>query len=284
MKKAFTLIELLVVIAIIAILAAILFPVFAQAKLAAKKTSDLSNLKQLQTASILYSGDADDMLATKVRWGYGPGKGGDPSDGMSFDILIQPYTKNYEMLSSPIDNGTKWRSPFGMVRRSYGVASNTYRGVQPPPNAGWTGKAPVSETFFPEPANTASLLPKPGRPDPSDPQSWYKENWFYGIEVNNTRTNDKATLGSPMDCCGEIQTKEFGGANITFVDGHAKFHRMSGNRRSDGKQIGIKLPGYAEKGAWWVGGAGDAYWDTGISCFDSGWNVNDGDCPVPGQQ
>ena len=57
MKKAFTLIELLVVIAIIAILAAILFPVFAQAKLAAKKTTDLSNLKQLGLAALMYSTD-----------------------------------------------------------------------------------------------------------------------------------------------------------------------------------------------------------------------------------
>lgn len=60
MKKAFTLIELLVVIAIIAILAAILFPVFAQAKAAAKKTSTLSNAKQLGTAFNIYIGDSDD--------------------------------------------------------------------------------------------------------------------------------------------------------------------------------------------------------------------------------
>ncbi len=60
-KAAFTLIELLVVIAIIAILAAILFPVFAQAKAAAKKTSDLSNIKQMGTATVMYNNDYDDL-------------------------------------------------------------------------------------------------------------------------------------------------------------------------------------------------------------------------------
>jgi len=60
-KRAFTLIELLVVIAIIAILAAILFPVFAQAKMAAKKAVDISNLKNLTLAGILYTSDYDDM-------------------------------------------------------------------------------------------------------------------------------------------------------------------------------------------------------------------------------
>jgi len=67
MRKAFTLIELLVVIAIIAILAAILFPVFAQAKLAAKKVASLSNVKNLGTASQIYLGDFDDV--TPSIWG-----------------------------------------------------------------------------------------------------------------------------------------------------------------------------------------------------------------------
>jgi len=61
LKRAFTLIELLVVIAIIAILAAILFPVFAQAKLAAKKAASLSNQKQLGLGILMYANDYDDL-------------------------------------------------------------------------------------------------------------------------------------------------------------------------------------------------------------------------------
>ncbi len=60
MKRAFTLIELLVVIAIIAILAAILFPVFAQAKEAAKKTACLSNNREIGIGVLMYMNDNDD--------------------------------------------------------------------------------------------------------------------------------------------------------------------------------------------------------------------------------
>jgi prepilin-type N-terminal cleavage/methylation domain-containing protein len=76
MRKAFTLIELLVVIAIIAILAAILFPVFAQAKEAAKKTTGVSNLKQLATGLVLYTTDSDDTFPFTMislaagNWGF----------------------------------------------------------------------------------------------------------------------------------------------------------------------------------------------------------------------
>ena len=67
-RRAFTLIELLVVIAIIAILAAILFPVFAQAKNAAKKTADLSNIKQIGLGTVMYAGDADDVMPLGAYW------------------------------------------------------------------------------------------------------------------------------------------------------------------------------------------------------------------------
>ena len=69
MRKAFTLIELLVVIAIIAILAAILFPVFAQAKASAKVTAALNNVKQLATGVHIYATDVDDMAVPE--YGYG---------------------------------------------------------------------------------------------------------------------------------------------------------------------------------------------------------------------
>jgi prepilin-type N-terminal cleavage/methylation domain-containing protein len=120
MKRAFTLIELLVVIAIIAILAAILFPVFAQAKEAAKKTADVSNLKQLATATAIYLADADDTYPLQAGrdstgvWGYNFMKyvpadwtadaaqlnRVEYSKGMWLNT-VQPYAKNYKMLVAP---------------------------------------------------------------------------------------------------------------------------------------------------------------------------------------
>ena len=76
MNKAFTLIELLVVIAIIAILAAILFPVFAQAKAAAKKVSCVSNLRQIGMAAIMYADDNDEQRAWRGQQQLGRGARG----------------------------------------------------------------------------------------------------------------------------------------------------------------------------------------------------------------
>ena len=90
MKKAFTLIELLVVIAIIAILAAILFPVFAQAKLAAKKTADLSNLKQIGTSIFIYAGDSDDVAPHFME-----------KNPYVFAFRVMPYVKNRQIWKAP---------------------------------------------------------------------------------------------------------------------------------------------------------------------------------------
>ncbi|MFN3730411.1 MAG: prepilin-type N-terminal cleavage/methylation domain-containing protein [Fimbriimonadaceae bacterium] len=93
-RKAFTLIELLVVIAIIAILAAILFPVFSQAKLAAKKTNAVSQVKQISTGWQMYAADNDD-LAVNVSSG-GP-QGVHRTD---FWVVMQPYVKSVDIFFS----------------------------------------------------------------------------------------------------------------------------------------------------------------------------------------
>jgi prepilin-type N-terminal cleavage/methylation domain-containing protein len=108
---AFTLIELLVVIAIIAILAAILFPVFAQAKTAAKKASDLSNVRQVALAQILYMQDYEGISAMNrscflYREPSGPANmtpcvAGDIALGW-IDLTL-PYVKNMQIFKSPGD-------------------------------------------------------------------------------------------------------------------------------------------------------------------------------------
>jgi len=131
MKKAFTLIELLVVIAIIAILAAILFPVFAQAKLAAKKAVSISNQKQLGLAMIMYSNDYDDLYAREdgctlndsevtsfngqpagtdpTPFCNGKGPSGNGTGGYAFrdndynwTKWVQPYVKNTQLVYHPV--------------------------------------------------------------------------------------------------------------------------------------------------------------------------------------
>lgn len=121
MKKAFTLIELLVVIAIIAILAAILFPVFAQAKAAAKKTADLSNLKQIGTALQIYLNDYDDTWPQA----YFYNNDNNSSDGYSqWSGMVMPYVKNLGIFVSPGDP-SKGLAPTNFVgdNRGFGAPS-----------------------------------------------------------------------------------------------------------------------------------------------------------------
>lgn len=92
-RSGFTLIELLVVIAIIAILAAILFPVFAQAKAAAKKVSDLSNIKQHATASMLYVTDYDDHFPRHVYKQPDRNLFGGWNVPITWREAVQPYIK-----------------------------------------------------------------------------------------------------------------------------------------------------------------------------------------------
>ncbi len=114
LRHAFTLIELLVVIAIIAILAALLFPVFARAKMEAKKTQCISNLRQIGAGIGLYMTDADDFFPSAIDasdrytpqiWdNYPQFQAKIPTMPLMIDIL-QPYVKNRGIFVCPSDQG-----------------------------------------------------------------------------------------------------------------------------------------------------------------------------------
>jgi len=134
-RRGFTLIELLVVIAIIAILAAILFPVFAQARAAARQASCISNVKQVGLGAMMYAQDYDETYPRMDNNGscyYGEtgrcatpdwgdlrlDPGGLAASYSSFFGVIQPYLKNYKIGVCPEIGDTKWSAA---VAGGYGV-------------------------------------------------------------------------------------------------------------------------------------------------------------------
>jgi len=133
-RNGFTLIELLVVIAIIAILAAILFPVFAAAREKARQTSCASNLKQIALGIIMYTDDfdgiypyADNVINPDINGQWSPG---DPNAGVHWPQMISSYTKSNGIFACPDDAGAGQIDPkdtgFYGVHVSY--VANGYQG------------------------------------------------------------------------------------------------------------------------------------------------------------
>jgi prepilin-type N-terminal cleavage/methylation domain-containing protein len=165
-KSGFTLIDLLVVIAIIAILAALLFPVFAQAKLAAKGAASISNLKQLATGTIMYTSDNDDLFPKAGTWNicdpdtyrYNSSCPGDNySNYATWAFSIYPYTKNADIYASPLASGPfkngESRKYSGSAFASYGF---NYVYLNPAPFTGNSAivQTPIPTTAVGQPANT----------------------------------------------------------------------------------------------------------------------------------
>lgn len=141
MKRAFTLIELLVVIAIIAILAAILFPVFAQAKVAAKKAKSLAEIKQMGTATVIYLSDYDDLFPQ--GYGYYAGCATGWCLNYYHDVPGDLRSTNAAWLSfmnaTPVNSTNPYRKNYQMTAID-GQIRNVYTGtfLKEPATVGYT--------------------------------------------------------------------------------------------------------------------------------------------------
>jgi prepilin-type N-terminal cleavage/methylation domain-containing protein/prepilin-type processing-associated H-X9-DG protein len=245
-RDGFTLIELLVVIAIIAILAAILFPVFAQARDKARQASCLSNTRQIGTAVSMYLQDYDETYPFSDDFGnprYNI-KGSPIQGGYRYwGDAIFPYVKNGG--SSTMKNGEGTGS-YGPVQRcpsaadwytgyGYNINLGYYPGDQLKP----VQKGPVFEGIrlasIAQPAELIVLL------DNSVPYAWMRNNLKYKHDQAYTLAyrwfpqqtdtclawydwpESEKRFGKPGD--GVVSGRHAGGVNSVFADGHAKWVR-----------------------------------------------------------
>ncbi len=209
-KRGFTLIELLVVIAIIAILAAILFPVFAQAKEAAKKTQSLGNLKQIGLAWLLYNGDYDDICMradvsggakTFYWWGSWDGAMLRPEEG-----LLYPYTRSHGIQVDP-SFPNSLRTALGLTGYGYNyfyLSPSTF-------DANWNE--------IPEPVGAGRIA------DPADTVCFATaariDNWAYPTPTLEGNTY----LDPPSQQNPGFHGRHSGVGNVLWCDGHAKSRR-----------------------------------------------------------
>jgi prepilin-type N-terminal cleavage/methylation domain-containing protein/prepilin-type processing-associated H-X9-DG protein len=257
-RKAFTLIELLVVIAIIAILAAILFPVFAQAKAAAKKTSSVSNEKQETLAVIMYSGDYDDTAAIDCVWNASDAVywfGSNPSRFSPWSYEVVPYTKNGGIFFDPQTgaNGTPtvgvsdtaWKAYNPEYGYNYTAMSPITSTTADDAQDNWVAwhRTPSSMTSFSRPAETVMLTTEALTNAESIGLYWYgdgtllidpftveppdcgdiaplcQNNWGYGSFVSDTWLKHNPAIGANT---GGVTFRTSNQAVVSFVDGHVK--------------------------------------------------------------
>jgi len=183
-RRAFTLIELLVVIAIIAILAAILFPVFAKAREKARCSSCQSNLKQMGVAVLQYVQDYDETFPTSVLGQLGIQYPGSAGYRGVFTHGIQPYIKSAQIYRCPSHSGTELS--YGYNEYIYDVGRN------------WSSLASVSNAV----AGVASV-------------AVISESSYPGI-VNDWDGTDG------MNRFRSTWSNAHNGCNVCFADGHVK--------------------------------------------------------------
>lgn len=190
-RRGFTLIELLVVIAIIAILAAILFPVFARAREAARQSSCLSNLKQMGTAAMLYLQDYDEtnLRANNIQTYNLPSGAVSPSTNCLWMYQLYPYVKNAQVYSCPSDAAAKFNPAAYTGTLGYGFNDNY-------------GIGGLSLAAFQRPAETIM----------------FADTNYYLVDWDTSATSDNHT---------PILPRHNGGGNTVMYDGHAKWYVLS---------------------------------------------------------
>ncbi|MCC6446098.1 MAG: DUF1559 domain-containing protein [Armatimonadetes bacterium] len=204
-RKGFTLIELLVVIAIIAILAAILFPVFAQAREKARAISCISNEKQIGNGLMMYVQDYDETYPfDRVGIGRPCVDNGGPADDKnyaSWRMLVQSYLKNYQVFSCPSQTGTMSEEKRPPSCGLDGPLQAKYLGYEVKLNYNYNGSyfcgTPRKMAAIQEPASVI-IIHEPGIACP-DAGTWC--NW----------------------CFRKESQWHSGGKNFIFADGHAKW-------------------------------------------------------------
>lgn len=185
-NKGFTLIELLVVIAIIAILAAILFPVFARAREKARQASCLSNIKQLMLGAQMYAADSDGGFPSRIDHSFG---------GFTWPMeLIKPYVKNDDIFLCPSGRGGWGPTP---QRPRYGVQWERW-------GSGYHG----TESGFTKPAETVYL------------QEGYDCVYVHHWMAANCYSRSCNVDG---DVISVWDLPHNGGSNVAYADGHAKW-------------------------------------------------------------
>lgn len=207
LRRGFTLIELLVVIAIISVLAAILFPVFSRARENARRTSCLSNLKQIGLAFMQYSQDYDEAYpltsfgATNISWTVG----------------AEPYMKSIQLFRCPSDNGSVWSSPAAPPANNYYTTSYLM-------NAWMAGTNVYARQSAIPSSSTVALLTESNNVVRDHFHPFYWEN---SPEQVNAFMNS-ATWDGALNQTKEIPlARHLEGFNVGYADGHVKWHKWS---------------------------------------------------------
>ena len=225
-RGGFTLIELLVVIAIIAILAAILFPVFARARENARRASCQSNLKQLGIMVMMYTQDYDEMHPPTF---YGGSASGTSQSWMRF---MQPYIKSTQVFQCPSEGEAIGNAPGAGAPVHY--AYNLNIGGNAPAGA-TSGVSYTSVSSLQAPATTVMMsdsgsLP-PGWAASTKPAGTPAHQWDKRIATDKHTT---WVLVSPTSTNLNFTTVDYGAplarhletANVLWADGHVKAHRV----------------------------------------------------------